>query len=176
MCLENLLFFPCGAHSPGNGGLPWEAASAPCSGADSVGQAQERGKCQRCGVMPLLHRPHIRGTSPNTQPHSLVFCWGCFIFPHLRKGGRPIAQQNPWLRGQHMPCSRKEMELPGSPPFTLACPGDSQHVNYSSHPQEGPVSHPCPCVPSLPLCHTSALRCRRTMDRGSHLGCLSKAC
>lgn len=43
-------------------------------------------------------------------------------------------------------------------------------------PISAPVSHPWPCVPSLPLCHTSALRCRHTMDRGSHLGCLSKAC
>lgn len=35
------------------------------------------------------------------------------------------------------------MGLPGSPPFTLACPGDSQGVIYSIHPQEAPVSHPC---------------------------------
>ena len=85
-CLENMLFFPVRPRSARNGNVSAgisSLCSLPCNRVtDGVGQALKRGRWLSCGVMLLLHRPPVRGMSPNTQPHSVVVSVGChFIFP-----------------------------------------------------------------------------------------------
>lgn len=72
--------------------FPWEWRPAMGSSLCSLlwcrwcGEAQEREKCQSCGVMPFLYRAHIRGTSPNTQPHSVVSIGAVSFYPLGRRG------------------------------------------------------------------------------------------
>lgn len=148
----------CAALIPrGMGVCPLEVASAPCSVADGAGQALERESSQSCGVMPLLHRPHMMGTSSSTQPHSVVSI-AAVSFSLLGERGKA-----------NSPACRRTLGFMAS---TSPPPGrrwGSQHHLPSHWHAQGTVRVLfIPSILGKLLYHIPALRHRRIMNRGSH--------
>lgn len=74
-------------------------------------------------LMLLLHSPPVKGMPPNTQPRSVVVSLGAISSSLFGESGKTSSLRKPRLRGQHIPSSRKEMGLQGSPP--LGVPGSA---------------------------------------------------
>lgn len=89
----------------------------------SVGQALKTRRWLSCGVMLLLHRPPVRGMSPNNQPHSVVVSVAAILSSLFEESGKASSLRKSQLHGQHVPSSRNETGLQGL--STLKVPGSA---------------------------------------------------
>lgn len=106
--------------------------------------------------MPLLHRPHMRGTSSSTQPHSVVSI-AAVSFSLLGERGKANSPA----------CRTLGFMASTSPPPERRW-GSQGHLPSHWHAQGTVRVLFIPSILRKLLYHIPALRHRRIMNRGSH--------
>lgn len=107
--------------------------------------------------MPLLHRPHMRGTSSSTQPHSVVSI-AAVSFSLLGERGKADSPA----------CRRTLGFMASTSPPPERRWGSQGHLPSHWHAQGTVRVLFIPSILRKLLYHIPALRHRRIMNRGSH--------